>query len=91
MSEISIVRKENEIKKILTPTFSGRSGAKDDPINQVKIDRFGNHMLVTVINESQAKIISKITSFAGLKVKVEAPYFLNTVKGTIFSRLLQHE
>ena len=79
LNDISIVRKENEIRKILAGSFSRRL---ED--SQVKIDRFGDHILVTVVNEGQAKILNKITSFAGHRVKVEAPYFLNTVKGTIY-------
>ena len=78
-----MVKKENELRKILTPYLS-RQGGTDNPANQVKIDRFGDHMLVTVVNENQAKIISRIPMFAGYKVTVEAPYFLNTVKGTIY-------
>ena len=74
--------KAEDNTKILAPLFS-RHTRKNDPINQVKVDRFGDHILVTVVNEEQAKLINK-ANFAGHKVRVEAPYFLNTVKGIIY-------
>ena len=89
LNEVSLVKKEMELRKIFAATFT-KFNRQTDPINQVRMDRFGEHIIVTVINDEQAKLISKITTFAGHKVKVEAPYFLNTVKGIIYFPGLCH-
>ena len=36
------------------------------------------------MEDEQAKEMIKVKKFAGFHVKVEAPYFLNTVKGVIY-------
>ena len=71
------------MKYHLAPLFF-RYNKKEDPINLVKLDRFGDHILVIVINAKQPKLVSKTTNLTGHRVKVEAPYFLNTVKGIIY-------
>ena len=70
LSDILVVKKEFELRKIFA-TRSTKLDKIDDPIYRVKMDRFGDHILVSVINEEQAKLINKITSFAGHKVKVD--------------------